>query len=80
MAFSCSSQFLISVGVSGENNLAIWDLSSGLVVRSCLIKKTSAVNSISVDPYVDDNMVQFSIVGNQGLFNLYRFDTISQQL
>jgi len=43
---------LISVGVQGENNLAIWDIQTGLVVRSCLIKNTIAVNGISVDPYV----------------------------
>ena len=53
LAFSNNAQHLISIGVQGENNLAIWDIQTGLVVRSCLIKNTTAVNTISVDPYVN---------------------------
>jgi hypothetical protein len=67
--------------VQGENNLAIWDLQSGLVVRSCLIRNTSAVNAIAVDPYVNTGEhIQFTIVGNQGLFNIYRFELANQAL
>ena len=71
------------MGVQGENNLAIWDLQSGLVVRSCLIKNTSAVNSVKVDSYVshqDQAHIQFSIVGNGGLFNIYRYEVATQLL
>jgi hypothetical protein len=69
------------VGVQGENNLAIWDLQSGLVVRSCLIRNTTAVNAIAVDPYVNTGEnIQFTIVGNQGLFNVYRFEIANQML
>jgi len=35
------------------------------VVRSCLVKNTSAVNAIAVDPYVNTGeFIQFAIVGN----------------
>ena len=78
--FSNSGQHLISIGVQGENNLAIWDLTSGLVVRSCLIKNTTAVNSVKVDPYISDGHIQFSIVGNGGLFNIYRYEIATQML
>jgi WD40 repeat protein len=72
---------LISIGVQGENNLAIWDLQTGLVVRSCLIKNTTAVNTISVDPYVNSgDQLQFALAGNQGLFNIYRFDLSTAML
>jgi WD40 repeat protein len=52
LAFSNNGSFLISAGVQGENNLAIWDLSTGLVVRSCLVKNTTAVNAVRVDPFL----------------------------
>lgn len=52
LAFANSGTHLISIGVNGENNLAIWDLQTGLVVRSCLVKNTSAVNALRVDPYI----------------------------
>ena len=75
------------MGVQGENNLAIWDLKSGLVVRSCLIKNTTAVNAIAVDPYVggihhtsSQEHLQFSLCGNKGLFNIYRYELSSQLL
>ena len=65
LAFSNNGQHLISLGVQGENNLAILDLQSGLVVRSCLVKNTSAVNAIAIDPYVNTGeYIQFSIAGN----------------
>lgn len=44
------------------------------MVRSCLIKNTSAVHAIQVDPYVGEGHVQFAVVGAQGLFNVYRFE------
>lgn len=80
LAFSNSGQHMLSVGVQGESNLAVWDLQSGLVVRSCLIKNTPAVNQIRVDPYVTDEYIQFAVVGNKGAFNLYRFEVPTAQL
>lgn len=79
------------MGVQGENNLAIWDLQSGLVVRSCLIKNTNAVNSVKVDPYVGagsasadaseaNQFIQFAVVGNKGVFNIYRYEIASSLL
>ena len=51
------------------------------MVRSCLVKNTSAVNAIAVDPYVNTGeFIQFAIVGNQGLFNIYKFEVASSQL
>ena len=92
MAFSNSGHHLISVGVQGENNLAIWDLQSGLVVRSCLIKNTNAVNSVKVDPYVgagsasadaseaNQFIQKFAVVGNKGVFKIYRYEIASSLL
>ena len=78
LAFSNNGHYLISIGVQGENNLALWDLASGLVIRSCLIKNTQAVNQLKVDPYIGDEHVQFTLVGNSGLFNIYRFEVATQ--
>jgi hypothetical protein len=51
------------------------------VFRSCLVKNTLAVNAIAVDPYVNTGeFIQFAIVGNQGLFNIYKFEVASSQL
>ena len=55
MAFSNDSRYLVSVGVQGENNLAVWELESGLVVRSCLIKGTKGVSTVRVDPYIGED-------------------------
>jgi WD40 repeat protein len=78
LCFSNNNSHLISIGVTGENNLAIWDLQTGLVVRSCLIKNTNAVNQVKVDPYIGntqaDQHIQFAIIGNKGLFNIYRYE------
>jgi hypothetical protein len=71
------------VGVQGENNIAIWDLQTGLVVRSCLIKNTQAVNQLKVDPYVsggEGEYIQFAAVGNKGAFNIYRYEVSTQML
>ena len=80
LAFANGGQHLLSVGVQGESNVAVWDLQSGLVVRSCLVKNTGAVNQIKVDPYVFDDYIQFALVGNKGCFNLYRFEVATAQL
>lgn len=82
LAFSNNAQHLISVGVHGENNIAIWDLSTGLVVRSCLVKNTSAINQLKVDPYVggEGEYIQFAAVGNKGAFSIYRYEVTTQML
>ena len=38
MTFSTDSKYLITLGVQGEDALAIWDISSGLVVKSALLR------------------------------------------
>ncbi len=48
MAFADKGRVLISLGVSEENALAVWDISQGLVLKSALIPG-HATNQIIVD-------------------------------
>lgn len=79
MAFTLDSRYLITLGVQGEDAIAIWDINSGLVVKSALIRNY-ATNQIRVDPHVDQNHVQFVTVGNEASLTFWRFDLIQQQL
>jgi len=56
MAFSNDSKYLISVAIQGENVLAVWDIEQGLVIKSALIRHNH-VNSIKVDPYIEDTHI-----------------------
>jgi WD40 repeat protein len=38
MAFSTDGKYLITLGVQGEDALAVWDIGSGLVVKSAFIR------------------------------------------
>ena len=73
MTFSNCSKYLISVGVQGENTLAIWDISQCLVIKSALIRHY-ATNSIKVDPYIDEDYLMFCTVGNRASFSFWRLD------
>jgi predicted TIM-barrel enzyme len=48
LAFADKGRVLISLGVSEENALAVWDISQGLVLKSALIPG-HATNQIIVD-------------------------------
>lgn len=50
------------------------------MVRSCLIKNTAAINQLKVDPYVDNEFIQFAAAGNRGAFNIYRYEVSTQLL
>ena len=52
MTFSTDARYLITLGVQGEDTLAIWDISSGLIVKSALIRNY-ATNQIKIDPFVE---------------------------
>ena len=52
MAFSTDGKYLITLGVQGEDALAVWDITTGLVVKSALIRNY-ATNQVKVDPFVE---------------------------
>ena len=70
MAFADKGRVLISLGVSEENALAVWDISQGLVLKSALIPG-HATNQIIVDKSELDT-IQFCTVGSKGLFTFWR--------
>ena len=38
MAFSIDSKYLITLGVQGDDGLAIWDLSQALAIKTALVR------------------------------------------
>lgn len=50
MAFTLDSKYLLSLGVQGENNVAIFDITQGIVLKHGLIQKSWA-NQIKIDHY-----------------------------
>jgi WD40 repeat protein len=56
MAFSTDGKYLITLGVQGEDALAVWDITTGLVVKSALIRNY-ATNQVKVDPFVDSSHI-----------------------
>ena len=71
--------YLITVGVQGENSVAIWNLKTKIVEKSALLGHY-AVNQIRIDPNVTGSCIQFITVGNDCAFTLWRYDTESQQV
>ena len=78
MAFFEDS-YLITVGVQGENSVAIWNLRTKIVEKSALLGHY-AVNQIRIDPNVTGSCIQFVTVGNNCAFTVWRYDTESQQV
>jgi len=77
LEFSNCSKYLISIGVQGENTLAVWDISQGLVLKSALIRHY-CTNAVKVDPYIEDGFIMFATVGNRGAFSFWRLDLQNQ--
>jgi uncharacterized CHY-type Zn-finger protein len=57
--------------VKDENFLAIWSLEEESVISHAIIKGY-CVNQVKVDPYIDEDHIQFCTVGNFGLFTFWR--------
>ena len=51
LAFSNCNKFLISAGVASEGTMAVFDLASGVVIKSSSVN-AGAITSIAVDPFV----------------------------
>lgn len=78
MAFFQES-YLITVGVQGENSVAIWNLKTKAVEKSALLGHY-AVNQIKVDPNVSGSTIQFITVGNNAAFTLWRYNIENQEV
>jgi WD40 repeat protein len=74
IAFSLDSRYLISVGVQGENSLAVWDINSGLVIQKAVLGNY-CTNQVRVDRHVEGSHVQFVTVGNNASLTIWRLDT-----
>ena len=74
MDFSTDSKYLITVGVQGENSLAVWDINSGLVIQKAVLGNYST-NKVKVDRHVEGSHIQFVTVGNNGSLTIWRLDT-----
>lgn len=79
MKFSNCSRFLISAGVPNEGTLAVFDVQSGLVLKSSAVK-SGAISQIAVDPFITTGHVQFTTVGASGSMMLWRMDEGAEQL
>lgn len=51
LAFSNCGRFLVSAGVPNEGTLAVFDVNSGLVLKSSAVK-SGAISMIAIDPFV----------------------------
>jgi WD40 repeat protein len=79
LAFSNCGKFLISCGIEEEGAVAVFDVESGLVLKSFAIKEGN-VASIAVDPFITSGHIQFTTVGSNGLMMLWRMDENAEQL
>jgi len=52
MCFSYDAKYLITLGAQGDDTLAVWDISSGQVIKSAPVGN-AATNQVKVDPFVD---------------------------
>ena len=64
MAFTYDNKYLVSMGVQGENMLAIWALSSGNVIKYKVMPGNAPYNQLKINPYIDSNKIIFVTVGN----------------
>jgi WD40 repeat protein len=80
LAFSYDSKYLISLGVQGENMLAIFEISSGTVAKQSTIMCKEPMNQIKVDPFVESSHLQFVVVGNNACLIIWRYDIEAQTL
>jgi len=95
MDFTVDGKYLISVGVQGEDDLAVFNISQNLVVRHHLHKQY-AINHIKVDPMVgsmmkrinedgtesmvENNYIYFVTCGNDAALQRWRYDVKEQEL
>lgn len=79
MSFSVCCNFLFTVGVQGEDLLAVYELSSGTTVDNKQIKAYST-NQVKVDPfYITGRDIRVMTCGNDGSFIIWNFDTVEKQ-
>mmetsp|Transcript_11862 Transcript_11862/g.18299 ORF Transcript_11862/g.18299 Transcript_11862/m.18299 type:complete len:314 (-) Transcript_11862:786-1727(-) len=79
MCFSNDGNYLITLGVQGENTLAVFDISSGSVIHQAVLMN-HATNQVKVDNFVHGSHIQFITVGNNASFSIWRMDTVSKQM
>ena len=79
MCFSNCGKFLISAGVPEEGTIAVFDVESGLVIKSTAVK-SGAIAALAVDPYIAAGNLQFTTVGANGSMMLWRMDETADQL
>lgn len=70
---------MISAGIPEEGTIAVFDVNSGLVVKSSAVK-TGAIADIAIDPFITTGHVQFTTVGSSGSMMLWRMDDQAEQL
>ena len=73
MAFAQGGKCLITLGISDENSLALFDVNEGMVVKSTLIR-SHATNKIIVDPNRDEGL-EFITIGAKGCFWWWKVDS-----
>lgn len=66
MAFAQGGKCLITLGISDESILALFDVNEGIVVKNTYIKH-HATNKIIVDPNRDEGL-EFITIGSKGNF------------
>jgi WD40 repeat protein len=79
MAFSNDGRFLVSVGVQGEDIVAVWDIGEGRVKDSKVIQ-TPTVNQVKMDPTSIGDTITFYTVGNEASFTTWRFSNKEDEL
>lgn len=79
MTFSNDSRYLVTIGVQGENSLAVWDINSGLVIQKAVMGNY-ATNKVVTDRHVNGSQFSFITVGNNAALSIWRLDTEQQQM
>lgn len=79
MCFSFDGRYLISLGVQGENTLAVFEISSGSVICNSVLMNY-ATNQVKVDYMTQGSHIQFITVGNNASLSIWRVDTMTKQL
>ena len=82
MAFSNCGRFLLAASIKEEGCFGIFDVHSGLVVENGTVSLPAGtgLNKIVVNPSSDPSEVDFCTVGQNGHFQIWKYDPEQQDL
>jgi len=74
MDWSKDSQYLVSIGVQGDDLVGVWDVRGSTIVKSGSLSSSHATNMVKVDPHTEGDFMIFMTVGNDANLTMWRLN------